>query len=334
MKIKKVFSSLMALGLMTTIAACGGGENKDQTTDTKDNQGQETQTEGEANQEGENAEGEVAEGGESVEDFEKQTTDDTLVVGVEDINGDFIGGWTNNKTDVKARRYMGIEGNNGYSTIVQDEGGQWVNNMTVLEKEPEIVQNEDGSETTTFTIKKDLKFSDGEPITAKNYLFGPLLSSHHSYQVVTGSTNIGADTIKGYEEYFNGNKDFLEGLELVDDYTFKATISADYLPYFEADSLRGYGPFPIHAITENLTVSEDGKKLVAKEGYEVTEEDKDRYIKNLDTSIQKAKEDFEDEWSFIDTADDVTDSEKEEYEVAKKEHEEKSKNLKLKKMVM
>ena len=33
MKIKKVFSSLMALGLMTTIAACGGGENKDQTTD-------------------------------------------------------------------------------------------------------------------------------------------------------------------------------------------------------------------------------------------------------------------------------------------------------------
>ena len=331
MKIKKVFSSLMALGLMTTIAACGGGENKDQTTDTKDNQGQETQTEGEANQEGENAEGEVAEGGESVEDFEKQTTDDTLVVGVEDINGDFIGGWTNNKTDVKARRYMGIEGNNSYSTIVQDEGGQWVNNMTVLEKEPETVENEDGSETTTFTIKKDLKFSDGEPVTAKNYLFGSLLQSHHSYQVVTGSTNIGADTIKGYEEYFNGNKDFLEGLELVDDYTFKATISADYLPYFEADSLRGYGPFPFHAITENLTVSEDGKKLVAKEGYEVTEEDKERYIKNLDTSIQKAKEDFEDEWSFIDTADDVTDSEKEEYEVAKKEHEEKIKELEAKK---
>ena len=317
----------MALGLMTTIAACGGGDKADQTTDTKDNQGQETQTEGEANQEGETA----AEGEESVEDFDKQTSDDTLVVGVEEINGDFIGGWTNNKTDVKARRYMGIEGNNGYSTVVQDEGGQWVNNMTILEKEPEIVTNEDGSETTTFTIKKDLKFSDGEPITAKNYLFGPLLESHHSYQVVTGSTNIGSDTIKGYEDYFAGNKDTLEGLELVDDYTFKATISADFLPYFEAASLRGYGPFPIHAITENLTVSDDGKKLVAKEGYQVTDEDKDRYIKNLDTSIQKAKEDFEDEWSFIDTADDVTDSEKEEYEEAKKEHEAKIAELEAKK---
>ena len=279
----------MALGLMTTIAACCGA---DKTTDTKDNQGQDNQVEGEANQEVENEEGEVAEGGQSVEDFENQATDDTLVVGVEDINGDFIGGWTNNKTDVKARRYMGIEGNNGYSTIVQDEGGQWVNNMTVLEKEPETVKNEDGSETTTFTIKKDLKFSDGSPITAVNYLFGPLLSSHHSYQVVTGSTNIGADTLKGYEDYYNGDKDFIEGLELVGDYTFKATVSSDFLPYYEADSLRGYGPFPIHAITENLTVSEDGKKLVPEEGYEVTEEDKERYYKNLDTSIQKAKEDF------------------------------------------
>ena len=198
MKVKKVFSSLMALGLMTTIASCGGGGEKADNSDTADGQGQEVATDGEA------TEGEMPqEGGESVEDFDKQTTDDTLVVGVEDINGDFIGGWTNNKTDVKARRYMGIEGNNGYSTIVQDEGGQWVNNMTVLEKEPETVKNEDGSETTTFTIKKDLKFSDGEPITAKNYLFGQLLSSHHSYQVVTGSTNIGADTLLGYEDYFN-----------------------------------------------------------------------------------------------------------------------------------
>ena len=322
MKIKKVFSSLMALGLMTTIAACGGGDKADQATDADPNQGQETPAEGQERQEG-------AE--ESVENFAKQTSDDTLVVGVEEINGDFIGGWTNNKTDVKARRYMGIEGNNGYSTVVQDEAGQWVNNMTILEKEPEIVTNEDGSETTTFTIKKDLKFSDGSPITAKNYVFGPLLSSHPAYQVVTGSTNIGADTIKGYEEYHNGDKDFLDGLELVDDYTFKATISSDFLPYFESAALRGYGPFPFHAITDNLTVSEDGKKLVAKEGYQVTDQDKERYFKNLDTTIQKAKEDFEDDWSFIDKADDVTESEKKEYEEAKKEHEEKIKELEAKK---
>ena len=96
MKVKKVFSSLMALGLMTTIAACGGGGEKADNPNTADDQGQEVATDGEA------TEGEMPqEGGESVENFDKQTTDDTLVVGVEDINGDFIGGWTNNKTDVK-----------------------------------------------------------------------------------------------------------------------------------------------------------------------------------------------------------------------------------------
>lgn len=87
MKVKKVFSSLMALGLITTIAACGEGGEKADNADTTNNQGQEVATDGEA------TEGEIGEeGGESVEDFDNQTTDDTLVVGVEDINGDFIGG--------------------------------------------------------------------------------------------------------------------------------------------------------------------------------------------------------------------------------------------------
>lgn len=68
MKVKKVFSSLMALGLMTTIAACGGGEKADK-SDTADGQGQEVATDGEA------TEGEMPqEGGESVENFDKQQT--------------------------------------------------------------------------------------------------------------------------------------------------------------------------------------------------------------------------------------------------------------------
>ena len=157
MKMKKVFSSLMALGLMATLAACGGDtDKKDDAADTsKDAPAEEsTETEDQADDQTEDAtegEADATEGEEGadqaeVENFDKQTSDDTLVVGVQEINGDFIQGWTNNATDVKARRYMGIEGNNGYSTVVQDETGQWINNMTVLEKEPETVVNEDGSE--------------------------------------------------------------------------------------------------------------------------------------------------------------------------------------------
>ena len=174
MKMKRVFSSLMALGLAATLAACGGDNSKD----TSNNDGgsteettDETATDSTEDQAGENAD-ENADGAaeEGAADFENQTADDTLVVGVSEMNGDFVQGWTNNAHDVKARRYMGIEGNNGYSTVVQDESGQWVNNMTILEKEPETVKNDDGSETTTFTIKSDLKYSDGEPVTADDFM--------------------------------------------------------------------------------------------------------------------------------------------------------------------
>ncbi|MCI5971913.1 MAG: ABC transporter substrate-binding protein, partial [Anaerococcus sp.] len=135
MKMKRVFSSLMALGLASTLVACGGGENKD---DKAANNDADTKTEDkneEATDDKDAAEGEDA-AEESTEDFEAQTSDDTLVVGLGELNGDFLQGWTNNSGDVKVRKYLGIEGNNGYQTVVQDESGAWVNNTAVLDGEP------------------------------------------------------------------------------------------------------------------------------------------------------------------------------------------------------
>ena len=193
------------------------------------------------------------------------------------MSGDFYGSWSNNSYDVKVRRYIGTEGNNAYLTMVQDEGGQWQANMTVLEKEPETVKNEDGSETTTFTIKKDLKWSDGQPITADNYLFDMLFHAYPSYQLVTGAFTIGADSVKGYEAYKGGNDDKFEGLEKVDDYTFKVTTDASYLPYYESAFLKQVSPFPIHAIADNIEVAKEGNKIVAKDGYKPTEDEKKKY---------------------------------------------------------
>ena len=126
---KRVFSSLMALGLATTLVACGGEKADDakekteekkaeETTDEKE----ETPAEGEEEKPAEGEEGEEAADDQAeLESFDKQTSDDTLVIGaVQEFNGDFLQGWTNNSMDVKARRFLGIEGNNGYSTVVQD----------------------------------------------------------------------------------------------------------------------------------------------------------------------------------------------------------------------
>ena len=313
MKMKRVFSSLMALGLASTLVACGGGENKDDKTDNKD---ADTKTE-------DKTEGEAAEGTEgeeqSAEDFESQTADDTLVVGLGELNGDFLGGWTNNAGDVKVRRYMGIEGNNGYQTLVQDESGKWVNNKAVLAEDPKSEDNADGSKTVTFKLKDGLKWSDGEPVTADDYLFGSLLHTHPEYSKLTGSTTIGHDSAKGYEAYKKGESDVFEGLEKVDDLTFKVTIDASFLPYYEEQALLAQDPLPMHALSENLAVSKEGNKLVAKDGYTPTEEDKKAYVEGLDKQIEKQKADFEENYPAPEA--DATEEDKAEYEEAKKENE-------------
>lgn len=312
MKMKRVFSSLMALGLASTLVACGGGENKDDKTDNKD---ADTKTE-------DKTEGEAAEGTEgedqSAEDFESQTADDTLVVGTSELSGDFLSGWTESAYDVKVRKYIGTQGNNGYQTVVQDEGGKWVNNKAVLAEDPKSEENADGSKTVTFKLKDGLKWSDGEPVTADDYLFGSLLHTHPEYSKLTGSTNIGHDSAKGYEAYKKGDSDVLEGLEKVDDLTFKVTIDASFLPYYEEAALLAQAPLPMHALSENLAVSKEGNKLVAKDGYTPTEEDKKAYVEGLDKQIEKQKADFEENNPAPEA--DASEEDKAEYEEAKKEN--------------
>ena len=324
MKMKRVFSSLMALGLASTLVACGGGENKDDKAANKDADTKSEDKNEEATDDKDAAEGKEA-GEQSAEDFEAQTSDDTIVVGLGELNGDFYGGWTNNAGDVKVRKYLGIEGNNGYQTVVQDEAGTWVNNTAVLDGEPISEDNEDGSKTVTFKIKQDLKWSDGEPIKADDYLFGSLLHTHPEYTKLTGSTNPGSDSVKGYEAYKKGDSDVFEGLEKVDDYTFKVTIDSSFLPYYEEASLLAVAPHPMHYLNENLALSKEGNKLVAKEGYEVSDEEKENYVKNLDEQIKKQNEDFEENNPA--PADDAAEEDKKAYEEAKKAHEDAIKDL-------
>lgn len=346
MKIKKVFSSLMALGLATTLAACGG--NTDSANTEKDNADQATtedtaaednaeETTDEASEdnaeettEGENTE-EDAEASEEVENFEAQTSDDTLVLGLADLNGDFYGGWTNNTNDVTVRKLLGIEGNSGYSTVVQDENGQWVNNPTVLDGEPKVTENEDGSKTYQYKIKEDLKWSDGEPITADDYLYGSLIFTHPSFIPVTGSTTIGSDSLKGYEAYHTGKDadgndvDFFEGQKKIDDYTFEFTVDSSFLPYFEEAALASASPFPLHAVSENLVLNEDGTKLVAKDGYEPSEEEIQKYKDDLQKQIDNLNADFEE--NVEEPGADASEDDKAAYEEEKAAHEEEVKIL-------
>ena len=301
MNVKKVFSQAFALGLALTLTACGGSGDKD-------NNGSNAGADNKASNE-------QAKG----EEFKKQTNDNTLVVGVDSLGGEFIQGFNNSTNDVRAREFMGIQGSVGYATYVKDRSGKYVMNKTVLDGDPKSKENEDGSKTFTFKIKKDLKWSDGKPVTADDYLFTALLHSPQDYALITGSTEIGGDTLKGYNEFREGKTDEFEGVKKIDDQTFEITVSSDFIPYYEEESLKGMNPRPIHYIAPNLTV--DGSKFALKDGYKLSDDDKKSFIESLDKQIETEKSSYDEE---------VKEAGEEDPEY-KKEHEEKLKTLEDKK---
>lgn len=317
MKIKKVFSSVMALGLSLTLASCGGSDT-DSLNPSEDVQTSKESTDESTDSQEENELDQDAK--EDLDNFESQTSNDTLVVGVGSMNGDFIQGFGNDANDVKTRRLLGIEGNNGFTTYVQDENGQWQWNKAVLAEEPTSVNNDDGSMTVTFKLKDDVKWSDGEPLTADDFLFLTLLQSDYNYISMTGSLQIGDDGLVGYEAFHNNDSNELEGLEKIDDYSFSVTIDAKELPYFDVQSLSNEGARPLHHIAPNLQVAENGKSLQVKDGYEVTEQDKEEFIQSVDTRIGKLKEEFDEYYPEV--PEDGSE-EKEEYDQDLKDRDEK-----------
>lgn len=307
----------MALGLSLTLASCGGSDT-DSLNPSEDVQTSKESTDESTDSQEENELDQDAK--EDLDNFERQTSNDTLVVGVGSMNGDFIQGFGNDANDVKTRRLLGIEGNNGFTTYVQDENGKWQWNKAVLAEEPTSVNNDDGSMTVTFKLKDDVKWSDGEPLTADDFLFLTLLQSDYNYISMTGSLQIGDDGLVGYEAFHNNDSNELEGLEKIDDYSFSVTIDAKELPYFDVQSLSNEGARPLHYIAPNLQVAENGKRLEVKDGYEVTESDKEEFIQSVDTRIGKLKEEFDE--NYPEVPEDGSE-EKEEYDQDLKDRDEK-----------
>ena len=73
-----------------------------------------------------------------------------------------------------------------------------------------------------------------------------------------------------------------------------------------------------------MAVSKDGKKLVVKEGYQVTDKDKENYKKSIDNQIALLKENF-------DKDNEGEDKESEDYKKAKEELDQKEKDLEARK---
>lgn len=131
----------------------------------------------------------------------------------------------------------------GYSTVMSDITGSYGWNYFAVDGEPTSVVNEDGTLTYTIKVRNDMVFSDGTPITAKNYIVG-ILANSTDVGVAAGGTGNGGLTLVGYKEFKNGTSPYFKGVQLLDEYTFAITFTEDYAGYYYSIINAGYSPNP------------------------------------------------------------------------------------------
>lgn len=197
-----------------------------------------------------------------------------------EMSGDFAPGyWQNNATDNAIASFL--EEN---ATIELSRENEYVENKTVLAAPIEEKEGENGSKIFTMKIKEGLKFSDGSPITAKDYVARVLFFSSPLLGELEAAPTYGSYYL-GYLDFNNGKTKEFKGVRLIDDMTFSVEIDPEYVPsYFEA-SFAGVAPMKLDFWCDNpaagkVEIKDDGKGAYFSDNF--TKE-------NFAESINKAK---------------------------------------------
>ena len=172
----------------------------------------------------------------------------------------------------------------GLETVSKTKEGGFTWNTYVVDSHEEVV-NADGSKTFIIKIKDDLKFSDGSPVTAKDYLafslaFYSQVATQASGKQVNGQTVVGYESYNAYTgpDSTEGTKE-LSGLRMLDDYTFAVTVAPDYIPYFYDIQYASFGPSYAAAWIGDAEVKDDGNGCYLTDSF---------YAKDAEGNYEKA----------------------------------------------
>ena len=242
MKTKKIASLLLAGLLALSVAACG------QQPVTNNDQGSSSEVSTSESQSSTSSDAEAGQTGEKPTEPTGQ-----LVIGsiTQVINEFYDTGFSASETNYNM--YDLIHG--GYDTVVYTKEGEFEYNPTVVASHEET-ENEDGTKTYTVSINDGLVWSDGTPITAKDYVFAMLLENSDEMAGVDGYPCNSGYSVVGYDEWLAGTADTFAGVHLVDDMTYSITIKAEELPYHYDITYASARPRPLHVIAPDCDVED------------------------------------------------------------------------------
>jgi len=129
--------------------------------------------------------------------------------------------------------------------------------------------SEDGK-TYTFKLRKDSKWSDGQPVTAADFVYGlrrildPATAAKYAYLLypIENAEALNKATMKGMDNL---------GVKAVDDFTLEMTLKAP-TPYF-IDQLNHYTSFPLpkHVVEKHGTAWVKPGNMVSNGAYKLVE---------------------------------------------------------------
>lgn len=207
-------------------------------------------------------------------DWTSEKADNDIIIGnTTDLSGKFryspFGGSNPGAADLDVDNLI-----NGMETVATTKEGGFEVNKTVV-KQLDKVENEDGTLTYTITLNDGLLFSDGTPVTAKNYLYFPMVFSSLVASEAEGKDRQAGLTMVGFEEFnaYDGTNEgdgvskTFAGLRLLADNQFSVTVKAEYANYYYAISYAGFSPFVKELWCGDYDIADDGEGCYFTDGF-------------------------------------------------------------------
>ena len=207
-------------------------------------------------------------------DWTSEKADNDIIIGnTTDLSGKFryspFGGSNPGAADLDVDNLI-----NGLETVATTKEGGFEVNKTVV-KQLDKVENEDGTLTYTITLNDGLAFSDGTPVTAKNYLYFPMVFSTLVAAEAEGKDRQAGLTMVGFEEFnaYDGTNEgdgvskTFAGLRLLADNQFSVTVKAEYANYYYAISYAGFSPFVKELWCGDYDIADDGEGCYFTDGF-------------------------------------------------------------------
>lgn len=215
---KKLWSVLaLSLVLSLTLAACGGGNNNAPAASNNTTENTSTNTPENTAEEPTNSTVEEGEGVIKATDLSlipelAKNRTDTMIIGMTDPKGVFSPLFMETAYDF----YVNYTLFDSFLEVKAD--GSYVNSLA-----ESIDVSEDGLKYT-YKLKPGVTFTDGTPMTVKDYLFTLKLMLDSSYD---GESDPLSYNIVGAQEYHDGTASEISGIKIIDDLTVEVSLT-DY----------------------------------------------------------------------------------------------------------